>query len=224
MRSTDTHAVARARQIIAALLVSISLSAGNFSADSLLLDAYKKEDMSVWKEYVDRLSLTEHRPATPDRRQTDLLIEYGYCGYIVAEAKKEGKEALLPEAKRYVQQFKTHIEALRNQQLPAGHYEMYRSAVLVFELRLHESIHPVKSMSLAKEAVKLAPNDPIVLTYYGTCLFYAPKPFGSKEEALTWFEKADKYFRAPQWKFCWLKEANSMYIKQCKDKLQKDKK
>lgn len=223
MRSTDTHAVARARQIIATLLVSISLSAGNFSADSLLLDAYKKEDMSLWKEYIDRLSLTEHRPATPDRRQTDLLIEYGYCGYIVAEAKKEGKEALLPEAKRYVQQFKTHIEA-QKKTLPAGHYEMYRSAVLVFELRLHESIHPVKSMSLAKEAVKLAPKDPVVLTYYGTCLFYAPKPFGSKEEALIWFEKADKYFRAPQWKFCWLKEANSMYIKQCKDKLQKDKK
>lgn len=191
------------------VMLSISLSAGNFSADSLLLDAYKKEDMSLWKTYVDSLSLLHS--FTPSL----LTYEYGFCGYMVDRDK--------PHALPYVTRFKEHVEA-QKKTLPAGHYEMYRSAVLVFELRLHESIHPVKSMSLAKEAVKLAPKDPIVLTYYGTCLFYAPKPFGSKEEALIWFEKADKYFRAPQWKFCWLKEANSMYIKQCKDKLQKDKK
>lgn len=211
------------RKILLVIGLFFSLTLSSQMTDSVLLEAYKREDMKVWKEYVDRLRLTEDRPATPDRRQTDLLIEYGYCGYIVAEAKKEGKEALQPEAKRYVQQFKTHVEALRNQQLPAGHYEMYRSAVLVFELRLHESIHPVKSMNLAKEAVQLTPKDPLVLSYYGTCLFFAPKPFGSKEEALGWFEKADTFFRHPKWKFCWVKEANSMYIKQCKDKLQKEK-
>ena len=46
------------------LCFSISLSAGNFSADSVLLNAYKREDMSVWKEYLERV-------------QTDLLYEYG---------------------------------------------------------------------------------------------------------------------------------------------------
>lgn len=209
MRSTDTHIIARARQIIVALLVSSSLSAGNLSADSLLLDAYQKEDMSVWKEAVTSFS--------NDQRLTtnDLLYEYGLCGYMVDRDK--------PNALPYVKRFKEHVEA-HKKSLPAGHYEMYRSAVLVYELRLHESIHPVKSMNLAKEAVKLAPKDPLVLSYYGTCLFYAPKPFGSKEDALGWFEKADKLFRSPKWKFCWVKEANTMYIKQCKDKLQKDNK
>ena len=187
MRSTDTHFAARERQIIVLLLLivfSFSLSAQDFSADRDLFAAYQKEDMSVWKEQID--------VRRNDVRSTkDLLYEYGYCGYIVAEAKKEGKESLMPAAKSYVAQFRKHVEAAKNQ-LPTGHYEMYMSAVLVYELRLHESMRPIKAMSLAKEATKLAPNDPLVLSYYGTSLFYAPKPFGSKAEALVWFEKAVK--------------------------------
>jgi len=169
--------------------------------------------MSVWKEQID---------VQRDNVQStkDLLYEYGYCGYIVAEAKKEGKESLMPAAKSYVAQFRKHVEAQKGH-LPIGHYEMYMSAVLVYELRLHESMRPIKAMSLAQEATKLAPNDPLVLSYYGTSLFYAPKPFGSKEEALVWFEKADKFFKGPQWEYCWVREATEMYIQQCHEKLKK---
>ena len=222
MRSTDTHFIARARQVILALCISLSLSA---QSDRDLLNAYMREDMTVWKAYVDSISNLHTFRSCPWAKKSQisnhtLAYEYGYCGYIVAEAKKEGNEALLPEAKRYVQQFKSQITNLKSQ-MPIGHYEMYMSAVYVFELRLHESIHPVKAMSLAKEAVKLAPNDPIVLSYYGTSLFYAPKPFGSKAEALEWFEKADKFFKGPQWEYCWVREANEMYIQQCHEKLKK---
>ena len=154
--------------------------------------------MSVWQAHIDTV--------------IDLPYEYGFCGYMVDRDKSHA----LP----YVKRFKEHISAQRAQ-LAKGHYEMYMSAVYVYELRLHESIHPVKAMSLAKEAVKLAPNDPLTLSYYGTCLFYAPKPFGSKQEALTWFEKADRFFNDPKWNNCWMKEANSMYIRQCKEKLEK---
>ena len=195
------------------IVFSISLSAQDFSADRELLEAYQKENMSVWKEQID--------VRRNDVRSTkDLLYEYGYCGYIVAEAKKEGKEALMPEAKRYVQLFRKDVEALKGQ-LPAGHYEMYMSAVMVYELRLHIAIHPIKAMNLAKAATRLAPKDPLVLSYYGTSLFYAPKPFGSKSEALEWFEKAANYFNAPKWEYCWVREANEMYIRQCHEKLKK---
>ncbi len=194
------------------LLISILLAV-TLQVDSVMLEAYHREDMSVWKEYIDNLSSFHLSPFT-------LTYEYGYCGYIVAEAKKEGKEALLPEAKRCVENFKSQISNLKSQ-MPAGHYEMYMSAVYVYELRLHTSIHPVKAMNLAKEATKLAPNDPLVLSYYGTCLFYAPKPFGSKEEALRWFMKAEKLFRAPKWKHCWVRAANLQYIQQCNEKLGK---
>jgi len=196
MRPTDTHIAARARQVIAALCICISLSAQVTDRD--LFDAYLKEDMSVWKAYVDTT--------------VNLPYEYGYCGYIVSA----DKEA----AKPYVRRFKEHIEA-RKANLPKGHYEMWMSAVLVFELRLKESIHPIKAMSLAKDATKLAPSDPVVLSYYGTCLFYAPKPFGSKSEALEWFEAAQARFGGDEWKYSWLREANEMYINQCREKLKK---
>ena len=218
MRPTDTHFIARARQVIAALCITLSLSAQDFSADRDLFAAYQKEDMSVWKEYVDELNTLNSSSAALNSET--LLYLYGYCGYIVAEAKKEGKESLMPAAKSYVAQFRKHVEAQKGH-LPIGHYEMYMSAVLVYELRLHESMRPIKAMSLAKEATKLAPNDPLVLSYYGTSLFYAPKPFGSKEEALVWFEKADKFFKGPQWEYCWVREATEMYIQQCQEKLKK---
>ena len=201
------------RKVLLLLLMflSISLSAHDFAADRKLFDAYQQENMAVWKEYIDVRS--------DDVRCTkDLLYEYGYCGYIVAEAKKEGKEALLPEAKQYVAQFRQHVEAQKGK-LPAGHYEMYMSAVYVYELRLHESLRPVKAMSLAKEATRLAPEDPLVLSYYGTFLFYAPKPFGDKREALGWFEKAERCFRDAKWQYCWVREATLMYISQCHQKL-----
>ena len=194
----------RIRLIYIALCISLSLSAQ--VTDRELFDAYQHEDMSVWKAYVDTA--------------VSLSYEYGYCGYIVAEAKKEGQEALLSEAKRYVARFRQHVEAQKGT-LPVGHYEMYMSAVYVYELRLKESIHPFKSMSLAKEATKLAPEDPVVLSYYGTCLFYAPKPFGSKAEALEWFEKAEPLFQDPQYEYCWMRQANQMYIRQCHEKLKK---
>ena len=196
--------------LVIGLLFALSLSA--HVPDSVLFAAYQREDMSVWKEHLDTAFLS---PFT--FHLSSLLYEYGYCGYIVAEAKKEGKEALLPEAKQCVQNLKSSIINHKSQ-LPAGHYEMYMSAVYVFELRLHESIHPIKAMNLAKEATRLAPTDPLVLSYYGTCLFYAPKPFGSKQEALEWFTKAQTYFQDPKWRFCWVRDANEMYIRQCHDK------
>lgn len=168
------------------ILFSILLTVTLWS-DSVLLEAYRQEDMSVWKEHAQ-----------------GLLYEYGLCGYMVDREKDQA----LP----YVQHFKAEIINHKSQ-LPAGHYEMYTSAVYVYELRLHESVHPLKAMNLAKEATRLAPNDPLVLSYYGTCLFYAPKPFGSKQEALRWFKKAETLFQDAKWKYCWVREANEMYIR-----------
>ena len=171
--------------------------------DRELFDAYQREDMSLWKAYVDSLN-------THSLNTNSLLYEYGYCGYVLEYDKTH--------ATPYISRFRAHVEAQR-ENLPPGHYEMYMSAVYVYELRAHESFHPAKAMSLAKQATKLAPNDPLVLAYYATSLFYAPKPFGSKKEALDWFERAEQRFRAPQWKYCWVRAATLMYIDQCKEKL-----
>ena len=210
------------KSLLIVFLVLGCLTAAAQRTDSVLFSAYLHEDMGVWKAYIDHAFNSQ-----PSTLNSQLLYAYGYCGYIVAEAKKEGKESLLPEAKRYVQNFKSQVEQLHSISyrkgvgLPAGHYEMYMSAVYVYEMRLKESVHPVTAMQLAKEATRLAPNDPLVLSFYGTCLFYAPRPFGSKAEALEWFERAQTHFTAPEYRFCWVREANEMYIRQCREKLKK---
>jgi tetratricopeptide (TPR) repeat protein len=162
---------------------------------SVLFQAYMHEDMSVWKAHIDTVS--------------DLSIEYGYCAAVMAE----DKSAATP----YVHRFREHVEAQRAA-LPVGHYEMYMSAVYVYELRLHESFHPARSLSLARKAVELAPDDPLTLTYCGTALFYAPPPFGSKKEALELFLRAEKLFDKEEWYECWWRPAALMYIAQCYDK------
>ena len=198
--------------IFIVLLVLPLIGRAGEGFDKQLFEAYQREDMSVWKEYLESLQPSAISSQT-------LLYEYGYCGYIVAEAKKntkdgstmyEGKEE---EAKRYVAQFKKHVEAAK-ESLPAGHYEMYMSAVYVYELRLHIAIRPVKAMNLAKEATQLAPQDPLVLAYYGTSLYYAPRPFGSKKEALRYFKQAATLFEGDEWQYCWVRKATEMYIRE----------
>ena len=188
----------RGKALALTLLLCCAISLSAQTTDRDMLRAYQREDMTIWQAYVDTT--------------VNLLYEYGFCGYIVSK----DKEA----AKPYVRRFREHVEAQRKH-LPRGHYEMYLSAVYVYQLRLKESIHPIKAMNLAKEATRLAPNDPLVLSYYGTCLFYAPQPFGSKKEALEYFERADQLFQAPKWKDCWVREATKMYIRQCQEKLKK---
>ncbi|MBR4499390.1 MAG: hypothetical protein IKP11_02485, partial [Paludibacteraceae bacterium] len=85
--------------------------------DRELFDAYQREDMSLWKAYVDA--------------NEDLLYEYGYCGYVLEYDK--------PHATPYISRFRAHVQAQR-ENLPPGHYEMYMSAVYVYELRTKTSI------------------------------------------------------------------------------------
>ena len=170
--------------------------------DSLLFNAYLREDMTVWKEYID--SAAVHPSPGADHT---LLYEYGLCGYMV----EREKEQALP----YLERFKNQVASCQ-QQMPEGHYEMYRSAVYVYEMSLHRSFHPLKAMNLAKEATRMAPEDPLVLAHYATCLFYAPPPFGNKREALKVFEQAKARFNEDDWQYCWVRQATENYIIQCR--------
>lgn len=191
----------RTRLLLISLLCWSLLSAGDYTADSRLLGAYLRGEMSVWQALVDSAA---HSP-TPHT----LSYEYGYCGFLV-DCDKEA-------ARPYVRLFRQHTETLRGE-LPAGHYAMYMSAVCVYELRLHLSFHPVRALNLAREAVRLAPEDPLTLIYCATALFYAPQPFGNKDEALTLFEKAERLTRGKAWHNCWWRPNAMMYIAQCYDK------
>lgn len=197
----------RTYTLFLAILLTCVLHAQSFVADKNLLDAYLANDMSAWRAYIDAANWEQ---ASDSERVHLLAYEYGYCAALMDSDKTA--------AKPYVAQFHRHVEQMKTIVLPKGHYEMYMSAVYVYELRLHESFHPVKSLDLAREAVKRAPTDPLTLTYCGMALFYAPKPFGNKKEALQLFLRAEEIFRAPEWYYCWWRPAAMMFAAQCYDK------
>ena len=180
------------------------LSARAHNVDSVLLDAYRHQNMQVWQTFVNGLE------KLPTLNSHMLLYEYGFCGYI---ADRNPKKAV-----PYVARFNQHVESSQSS-LPKGHYELFKSAVYVYEMKLNLSYHPYKAVKLAREAVQQAPDDPLTLSYYGTVLFYAPKPIGSKQKALKWFELAEEHFPDSQWKYSWVREMNKMYIDQCQEKL-----
>ena len=166
----------------------------SFANDSLLLRAFLSEDLSLWQTRIDS--------GAPDF----LPYEYGLCAFLV----DSDRQAAQP----YVHRFLQHIESQQST-LPPGHYAMYRSAVYIYQLRLHLSFHPARSYQLARRAVTEAPDDPFTLAYYATWLFFAPKPFGSKQQALTFFLSADQHFNLPDYRFCWWRPMVKLYIAQC---------
>jgi len=188
------------------ILVSFSLSAHDFSADRELLNAYLTDDMPVWKAYIDSLAAV----GTQDAVLQSLPYEYGYCA---AQLDRDKELALT-----YTKLYKAHVEAAK-ELLPKGHYAMYVSSVYVYEMALRISLRPAKTLTLAKKAVKQSPDDPMVLNYYGMTLFYAPKAFGSKKEALDLFLRAVNAFEAPEWHHCWWRASAMMYVAQCYLKL-----
>ena len=193
------YKVQRGIVLLLCMVCSFSLSAQDFRADRDLLDAYLRNDMPVWRQFIDSAQHTEHL----------LIYEYGYCA---ARIETDGGGA-----RPFVKRFRRHVEMLK-EQLPSEHYAMYMSAVYVYEMKIHESFHPLRALSLARDAVNKAPNDPLTLTHYGLTLFYAPKPVGNKREALRLFLKAEKIFADSSWENCWLRPAAQMYIAQCYDK------
>ena len=70
--------------VLLLMAMSISLSAQDFSADRELFDAYQREDMSVWKTYIDKVQ--------GDKVQGTKVIENGvlYLKYNGAKYNVQG--------------------------------------------------------------------------------------------------------------------------------------
>ncbi len=195
-----------------ALLISImlmtcaSLFAQFSEADKDLMDAYLENNMSKWKSYIDAVPW---KSATKQARLRCMAYEYGYCAAMMDVSKKQ--------AAPYVERFKSHVEEMKPH-LGAGYYDMYLSSVYAFEIMLGKSAHFVSTLKLANSAAEKQPNNPITLGYRANVLFYAPAGIGNKKEALVIFQKAEKIYRAPEWKYCWNRPATLLTIAQCYEK------
>lgn len=148
-----------------------------------LYEAYTTRDMSVWENYID--SADWDRLDTEQRKQL-LNYEYGFTAYMLGVD--------VEKSKQLIQRLETHIEQMKSA-LPEERYCVYLASVYTYRLALNKG----QLMKYAKivfsniqRAMEINPNDPFVLSMQGNVEFYSP--FGSKKEALVYYQKADSLY------------------------------
>ena len=148
-----------------------------------LYQAYITRDMIVWQQYIN--SADWENLDTEQRKQL-LNYEYGYSAYILGINVEEGKQC--------IQRFASHLEMMKSE-LPEERYCAYLASVQSYRLALDKGQlmkYAKRVFSNIQRAMEINPNDPFVLSMQGNVEFYSP--FGSKKEALVYYQKADSLY------------------------------
>jgi len=160
----------------------------NYKSD--IYSAYIRGDIGKWKNIIDIMS---HQQV----KTNDFLLEltnyqYGYIGWSIGNQKKK-------EAEKYLKKVEENLKILEKANYNMSVVNSYRSAVCGFYIGLNRFKAPVlgmKSIECAKSAMAQDKKNPFGYIQYGHCLFYMPSLFGgSKQEALTYFKKAEELMR-----------------------------
>ncbi|MBR1480354.1 MAG: tetratricopeptide repeat protein [Paludibacteraceae bacterium] len=179
--------------------------------DTTLLHAYLREEMQVWRTYIDT---TCWETADSVRRLQVLNYEYGFTAYMI-DSRPE-------EAAPYLNRFRSHIRS-SEQLLTPARYATYLSAAHAYTYRLNSTkvlSCAWRSYRLAHRAAETAPDDPLALTLLGNVYFYAPSLLGGdKQRALDCFNRADSLMQTePESRLLWNYPAMRLCIAQCYEK------
>ena len=182
-------------------------------SEQQLLDAYQREDMSVWKAYIDARDMQQ---LTPDEQLRLLRYEYGFAAAMLS-IDKAG-------AKAYIQRFGEHIE-LAKPILSEALYNVYMSAYHTYSMRQTMNVfaHGKAIYKFAQAALDADPEEPMVWVAQGNIHFYAPRLMGGdKQKALDAYNRADSLFMLqPDYNTRWELYAERMNREKCKEYLQK---
>lgn len=177
-----------------------------------LYQAYITRDMSVWQQYIN--SADWENLDTEQRKQL-LNYEYGYSAYILGINVEEGKQC--------IQRFASHLEMMKSE-LPEERYCAYLAGVQSYRLALDKGQlmkYAKRVFSNIQRAMEINPNDPFVLSMQGNVEFYSP--FGSKKEALVYYQKADSLYGVAGADYeRWNRRAVQMTYILCLHKLRKE--
>ena len=173
-----------------------------------LYQAYLTRDMNVWKQHI---AITNWDSITAEEKKQLLNYEYGFTAYSISQG-AEDVEAMIQQYEQHLQDAKIILEE--------GVYLAYQSGLYTYKLALDNSqlINYGRGIyDNIKQAMKLAPNNPFVLSMQGNVEFYSP--FGNKKRALEYYVKADSIYRAQGTTDLWNVRAVQMTLVQCLDKL-----
>jgi len=182
-------------------------------SEQQLLEAYQREDMSVWKAYIDA---SEPQHMTADEQLRLLRYEYGFAAAMLSIDKAQ--------AKAYIQRFGEHIE-LAKPILSEALYNVYMSAYHTYSMRLTMNVfaHGKAIYKYAQAALDADPEEPMVWVAQGNIHFYTPKMMGGdKQKALDEYNRADSLFMLQEdYSTRWELHAERMNRQKCEEYLQK---
>ena len=185
-------------------------------SEQQLLEAYQREDMSVWKAYIDA---SDWQTLTQDEQLRLLRYEYGFAAAMLKIDK--------PHAEAYIQRLGEHT-ALAQPILSEALYNVYMSAYHTFSMRLTMNVfaHSKAIYTHAQAALDADPTEPMTWVAQGNIHFYAPKLMGgNKRKALEEYNRADSLFmlRPDVYNTRWELYAERMNRQQCKEMLNNPK-
>lgn len=164
-----------------------------YSADTEQLQYYRSEiyrsyirnDMHRWRRILDSV---EQRKALNDEWRLFLVnIQYGYIAWCISSQKPE-------MAERYLERARAHLLVLETNGRYPSEVQAYQSAFYGFEIGLNLWKAPFlgpKSVSSAKTAMRLDPQNPMGYVQYANALYFRPAIFGgSKKEAIDYYRQA----------------------------------
>lgn len=152
-----------------------------------IYEAYVGNNMGKWKTIIDEMEGSKNS-------KVDFLLElvnfqYGYIGYCLGNEK-------MKEAENYLALAEANLKELEKSGGEASHVSAYKSAFYGYSIGLNKMKAPFigpKSVKYAKLAMEQNSENPMGYIQYGNSQFYMPSVFGgSKVEAVTYFQKAEK--------------------------------
>lgn len=167
------------------VLFACNTALGSWKQD--IYQAYIGNNMNRWQTIIDKME--QEKVKEKDFLSQLVNYQYGYIGWCLGNDKNR-------LAKEYLDKAENNLELLANQNASPSTIHAYESAFYGFKIglsRIRAPIYGPRSIKHAKEAIELDENNPLGYIQYGNSQFYMPSMFGgSKEEAISYFQKAEK--------------------------------
>ncbi len=197
--------------ILLTLLLLVSINGIAQHTDEQLYNAYLRNDMSVWEDYVTK---AEWSVLSLEEKERLLNYEYGYVAVAIGEGH--------PKAENYLNIFEQHLKEVQPEIALATH-STYASAVAAYKISFNKFkmiYYGKQAISLAASAVEQDSLNPLAMTLKANVDFYCPKAFGGdKKRALKYLLRAEQLYQEQALtQYNWNYRALQLCIAQCYEK------
>ncbi|HSV75913.1 MAG TPA: hypothetical protein VLH37_02670 [Bacteroidales bacterium] len=151
-----------------------------------IYEAYVLNNMPRWAQTVSAMEAAYRSNPHEELLYDLLLAQYGLIGYYLGNNREREGEALLDNAQTLLRRLET---------LPAfqAQAHAFDAAFLAFRI----SLQPLRAMVLGPRSSQAASRSTEANSRYarawverGNIMFFAPSPFGSKERAINYYQRA----------------------------------